>query len=73
VVLSREVGLADEVAAAGAGVIADDPAPWINALLDHPDPARGRNGRALVEAKFTWDAVAAQMEEAYRCSTASRR
>lgn len=71
VVLSREVGLADEVVRAGAGVIGFDE---VNALLD--DRARreemGRRGRALVESRFAWDRVAAEMEEAY-CSIRSRR
>ncbi|HEX8170323.1 MAG TPA: glycosyltransferase [Thermoanaerobaculia bacterium] len=70
-VLSSEVGLADDVVRADAGAIGLDA---INALLD--DPARraemGRNGRALVESRYGWPRVAAEMEEAY-CSLTSRR
>ncbi|HJW92276.1 MAG TPA: glycosyltransferase [Thermoanaerobaculia bacterium] len=73
VVVSPNVGLADDVAAAHAGIVSDDLAPAIAAILAGRDATMGRNGRALVESRFTWDAVAAQMEEAYRCSTASRR
>ena len=64
-VLSSGVGLADEVVKAGAGVIGMEGVP---ALL--ADPRRraemGRRGRALVESRFGWEQVAAQMEEAYR-------
>jgi glycosyltransferase involved in cell wall biosynthesis len=71
VVLSSEVGLADEVCRAGAGAIGINA---IATLLD--DPARraemGRRGRVLVESGFGWPQIAAQMEEAYRCSIASR-
>ena len=70
-VLSTGVGLAEEVVAAGAGVIGLDAVP---ALLDDASTrARmGRNGRALVESRFAWPIVANQMEEAY-CSIRSRR
>jgi glycosyltransferase involved in cell wall biosynthesis len=77
VVVTPEVGLAADVEAAGAGVVttADALAPALNALL--ADRARrdemGRRGRALVEARFTWDRVAAEMEEHYACSSRSRR
>ena len=65
VVLSPNVGLAEDVVRADAGVIGLDAVP---ALLD--DRARremmGRNGRALVESRFAWARVAGEMEEAYR-------
>ena len=71
VVLSRGVGLADDVVSANAGVVGLDEVP---ALLD--DPLRraemGRNGRALVASRFSWPRVAQEMEEAY-CSIRSRR
>lgn len=74
VVLSAGVGLAHDVVRANAGVVG---AEAIAALLG--DAARraemGRNGRALVESRFTWPRVAAEMEKEYqRCiSTTSRR
>jgi glycosyltransferase involved in cell wall biosynthesis len=72
VVLSGGVGLAEQVAGAGAGIIGMEGVP---ALLD--DAARraemGRRGRALIESQFTWPEVARQMEEAYRCSITSPR
>jgi glycosyltransferase involved in cell wall biosynthesis len=77
VVVTPEVGLAADVEAAGAGVVTapETLAATLNALL--ADPARrekmGRRGRALVEARFTWDRVAAEMEEHYACSMTSRR
>jgi glycosyltransferase involved in cell wall biosynthesis len=74
VVLSPAVGLAADVVSARAGVVTEDFGDSIRTLLDDAPlrSAMGRNGRALVEEKFSWDAVAARMEEAY-CSIASRR
>lgn len=70
VVLSEDVGVAEEITAAGAGVIG---LSEVLALLD--DPARrelmGRRGRALVEKRFGWPRVAGQMEELY--ASLSRR
>lgn len=73
VVLSEGVGLTEEVVRAKSGIVGMD---GVRALLG--DAARraemGRDGRALVESRFTWGRVAAEMEEAYRsCSTTSRR
>jgi glycosyltransferase involved in cell wall biosynthesis len=71
VVLSAQVGLADEIRRAGAGEIGIDA---IAALLS--DPVRraemGRRGRALVQSHFGWPRIAGEMEETYRCSIASR-
>jgi glycosyltransferase involved in cell wall biosynthesis len=71
VVLSADVGLAEEVVRATAGAIGLES---IDALLR--DRARreemGRNGRALVESRFTWPRVAEAMENVYRCSIRSR-
>ena len=72
VVLSKEVGLAEDVVRANAGGIGLES---IDELLR--DAARreemGRNARRLVEERFTWPRVAHEMEEAYRkCSTRSR-
>jgi glycosyltransferase involved in cell wall biosynthesis len=76
VVLSRGVGLADDVARAKAGAIVDKrtlPVTLNELLRDRPRREEmGRRGRALVESRFAWDRVAAQMEEVYeRCSTRS--
>jgi glycosyltransferase involved in cell wall biosynthesis len=71
VVVSPEVGVANDVAAARAGIVTHDFGTAIAAILRAPADY-GRNGRALVESTFTWPAVAARMEEAYRCSIASR-
>ncbi|HJQ38475.1 MAG TPA: glycosyltransferase [Thermoanaerobaculia bacterium] len=71
-VLTPRVGLAEDVVRANAGTTA---LTDVAALL--ADRARreamGRNGRALVEEKFTWPRVAAAMEEAYQCTLTSRR
>jgi glycosyltransferase involved in cell wall biosynthesis len=79
VVVTPEVGLANDVEAAGAGVVTPNDPPLLadalRALL--ADKAKreemGRRGRALVEARFAWDRVAAEMEEHYACSTRSHR
>lgn len=70
-VLSRGVGLADEVVRADAGVIGMDAAA---ALLDNRErrAEMGRNGRSLVESRFAWPRIAQEMEDAY-CSIRSRR
>jgi len=77
VVVTPQVGLAADVAAAGAGIVAEPAslATALNALLADPAQAEamGRRGRALVEARFSWDRVAAEMEEHYACSMTSRR
>jgi glycosyltransferase involved in cell wall biosynthesis len=71
VVVSPEVGLADDVLRAQAGIADVDEVPAL--LADRARrAAMGRNGRALVEETFTWPHVAAAMEEAYRCSIRSR-
>jgi glycosyltransferase involved in cell wall biosynthesis len=64
VVLSRDVGLTEEVVRAGAGVIGLEDAA---ALLGDPErrAEMGRKGRALVESRFTWPRVAEEMERAY--------
>ena len=71
VIVTPEVGLADEVVSSGAGVVvrgeAEPLAAAIRELLR--DRGRrdemGRRGRAAVEERFTWERVAAEMEEAY--------
>lgn len=71
VVVTPEVGLAEEVQRSGAGIVtSNEPAQLASALRALlADPARraemGRNGRAAVEAHYTWDRVAEQMEAAY--------
>ncbi len=78
VVVTPGVGLAPDVAAAGAGLVSDGaPQPLAAAIASILNDrvtaeAMGRRGRALVESRFTWERVAAEMEEAYRCSIASR-
>lgn len=72
VVLSRHVGLAEEVVRAHAGVIGLN---GIAALLDDPQlcAEMGRNGRALVESRFAWPRVAGEMEKAYRATMHAER
>jgi len=64
VILSPEVGLADEVVRAGAGAIgAESIAPLLRDAQRRAD--MGRRGRALVESRFAWPRVAAEMEQQY--------
>jgi glycosyltransferase involved in cell wall biosynthesis len=71
VLVSPEVGLADDVRAAGAGWIAPGaPAALRDALLaaaagGAERARRGAAGRALVRARFTWPAVAAALLDLY--------
>lgn len=78
VAVTKEVGLAEAVAGARAGVIipgeAQAMATALQALLS--DPAEltrmGQRGRVWVEQTFAWPAVAAQMEAVYhRMSSAA--
>ena len=72
VVLSRDVGLADEVIHADAGIIGLDGVA--NLLRDRERRAQmGRNGRMLVESRFAWPRVAQEMEEAYLKIVGSRQ
>jgi glycosyltransferase involved in cell wall biosynthesis len=78
VLLTPEVGLAETIAARGAGVIAGgSPAALggaIAALAASPDQQRemGRRGLALVEHEFGWAAVAARVEAIYRDVSVTR-
>lgn len=71
VVVTPEVGLAPVVAESGAGVVADSRpqslAAAITALAgdDRRRGEMGARGRATVAERFTWPAVAAQMEALY--------
>jgi glycosyltransferase involved in cell wall biosynthesis len=71
VVVTPEVGLAAEVERSGAGVVTSNDPPALAAALRAllSDPAKreamGRAGRAAVEARYSWERVAAQMEKAY--------
>jgi glycosyltransferase involved in cell wall biosynthesis len=70
VVVTPEVGLADVVIESGGGWVADTPEA-IGALLERAvtDPVSavraGELGRAEVNRRYTWDAVAGQMEQLY--------
>lgn len=64
VVVTPEVGVADAVTEAKAGIVTNDFAYAIEAIVRDPGDY-GRNGRALVESRFTWDRVATEMEREY--------
>lgn len=71
VVVTREVGLAAEIAAAGAGMVVEGTpaalAAAVGALLANPEGRQdlGRRGQELVAGRFGWAAVAERMERAY--------
>lgn len=71
VVVTPEVGIASLVGECGAGVVAEgEPERLATALawlLDNPKEAdrMGSLGRKTVGERFTWDAVAKQMENVY--------
>lgn len=72
VVVTREVGISDAVEQIGAGVVADgSPAALGGAIaaLVSDEPRRqemGARGRAAALERFSWPAVAAQMEQLYQ-------
>ena len=78
VVVTREVGMADAVEEIGAGIVAEGtPAALgsaISALIaDEPRRSQmGEKGRAAAADRFSWSAVAAQMEQMYQSVAASR-
>ncbi len=71
VVISDAVNIWEDYRDAAAGLVSgtdvDAVAANIATLLDDPARARamGANGRRLVETKYTWDAVAADLEAAH--------
>lgn len=79
VIVSPVVGLAGAVAESGVGFVVDrSPAAVATAvrqLLRDPDEAgaMGRRGRALVESRYTWTRVAAEMEHQYEELIAATR
>ncbi|MEO8380892.1 MAG: glycosyltransferase [Acidobacteriota bacterium] len=64
VALSPEVGLAQQVVDAGAGILGLDLMPLFGDLERRA--RMGSAGRALVESRFAWPRVAEEMEAAYR-------
>lgn len=78
VIVTPEVGLAPEVDSAHAGIVTsnapDALAAAIRRMLGDSDvrTAMGRRGRELVQSRFTWDRVAAKMEQQYMRLAAAR-
>ena len=79
VVVTPEVGAADVVRDAGAGLVAGGDAASLGAaiarLADDPGlaDALGARGRSVAGQQFTWDAVAARMETLYERVASGRR
>lgn len=79
VIVTPGVGLANDVAATGSGLVSDGaPAALAGAMMQLLDDAAlraemGRRGRALAEQRFGWDRIAGEMEALYAsCSSKSR-
>jgi glycosyltransferase involved in cell wall biosynthesis len=79
VIVTPQVGLADDVQRAHAGVVTSNAPAALSVairelLRDGAErAAMGARGRKLVEERFTWDHVAERMEEQYgRISTSAR-
>ena len=74
VIVTPEVGLADDVEAAGAGIVATNLPEAIQRVLGDRDAraAMGKRGRELVQARFTWERVAGEMEQHYTRIAAGR-
>jgi glycosyltransferase involved in cell wall biosynthesis len=78
VVVTREVGIAGAVEEIGAGIVADGtPAALgsaISSLLadERRRQQMGARGRAAAAERFSWAAVAAQMEQLYQSVAVSR-
>ena len=79
VVVTPEVGIAPAVRQSGAGVVVDgDPATLakgISQLLSDPTQRAemGARGRTVAEARYSWAAVAAEMEALYETVAERRR
>lgn len=71
VIVTPEVGLADAVAECGAGWVADGTPAALGRAIEEAVTditlarRKGELGRAEVERRYTWAAVAAQMEQVY--------
>lgn len=71
----REVGASDIVTAANAGQVASANADALGNVLqtwmDNPELTNqlGKNGRRWVEAHYSWDSIAQQMEASYQTMT----
>lgn len=79
VVITDSCGLAALVRATGTGIVVDDSVASLVAgvrqLLDDPDRARamGTAGAALMRTDFSMDAIAVELETAYRSSSGERQ
>jgi glycosyltransferase involved in cell wall biosynthesis len=75
VIVSPEVGLAAAVEACGGGWVTGTPETLgrlMEQVMTDPQAARiaGERGRAEVDRRFTWDAVAGRMEQVYAAAIA---
>jgi glycosyltransferase involved in cell wall biosynthesis len=68
VIVTPEVGLSADVEAGGAGIVTNNLPEAIQRLLSDSDAraTMGKRGRELVQARFTWERVAGEMEQHYK-------
>lgn len=72
VIVTPEVGLAETVRKSGAGLVvparSETLAQALRTILENPEAAHvmGEAGRETVQAQFTWEVAAREMEKAYR-------
>jgi glycosyltransferase involved in cell wall biosynthesis len=78
VIVSKDVGLAREVQAIGAGLVVDGDADTLSGAMSHlfGDAVlrqdMGERGRVAAHQRYSWRVVAAQMEELYSSLLPSR-
>jgi len=65
VIVTPGVGVSDDVQRAKAGLVVERKAAAIAEAVSNVKPEMGTRGRKLVEEKFTWPSVAAEMEAHY--------
>jgi glycosyltransferase involved in cell wall biosynthesis len=79
VVLTSKVGMAGVVDETGAGAVIDGPPEELGRaiakLLANPDARRvmGESGRRVARERFSWDAIACEMDQAYRACRVGER
>ena len=72
VVVSPEVGIEDVVRSSGAGLVTKrdpfDVANAVGTILEDPELAAemGRSGRRVIDERYTWSSVGAELEAMYR-------
>lgn len=78
VIMTPEVGIAEDIQKTGAGIVVEGSpekiGAAINALLADPDRSKqlGERGRVVVRDMYSWPKIAAEMESAYLAVSTTR-